>query len=359
MLLNGILLPITTPFYPVGDVFYKKLEYNVERYSRSPASGMAVLASAGEPGLLSDEERRSVLQAAIASATPEKVMIAGAGLESAAETLRLAEHAAALGYDVAGVSTPYAYRRQMRPVNMLAFYRFVADRSPLPVLIENAPLATGYDIPAELVGELARHPNIIGITDGSGAVDKLRAKVEAARGVQRTVSVTERFEPLTRRMAAQASATASAATASEGSNLIPAAELAAPKPSSSAVQAIGKLRIRQKAVGFQVLAGTAQQLLQSLQAGTGGAMVAFAGAAPTACYEVYAAFKDGDLELAAEKQERIARAAARIVDELGIPALKYAMDLNGYYGGNSRLPWLPVDAATKAEIETLMSNVRM
>jgi len=43
---------------------------------------------------------------------------------------------------------------------------------------------------------------------------------------------------------------------------------------------------------------------------------------------------------------------------LGIPALKYAMDLNGYYGGNSRIPWLPVDAATKAEIEQLMSNIR-
>ena len=62
--------------------------------------------------------------------------------------------------------------------------------------------------------------------------------------------------------------------------------------------------------------------------------------------------------LAAEKQERISQAAARIVDELGVPALKYAMDLNGYYGGNSRIPWLPVGAATKAEIEQLMKNIR-
>jgi dihydrodipicolinate synthase/N-acetylneuraminate lyase len=123
------------------------------------------------------------------------------------------------------------------------------------------------------------------------------------------------------------------------------------------VQAIGKLRVRQKAAGFQVLVAAAQQLLQSLQAGAVGAVAAFAAAAPTACFEIYAAFKDGDLRLAAEKQERISRAAARI-DELGIPALKYAMDLNGYYGGNSRIPWLPVDAATKAEIEQLMSNIR-
>jgi dihydrodipicolinate synthase/N-acetylneuraminate lyase len=238
---------------------------------------------------------------------------------------------------------------------MLAFYRFVADRSPLPVLIGNAPQMTAYDIPAELVCELARHANIIGIEEASGTVDKMRSIMEGTRGVQREVIVTERFEPVTRRMATAANA----ATASVGdAELIPAQALAAPKPSSSAVQTIGNLRTRKKAVGFQVLAGAAQQLLQSLQAGAGGAITAFAAAAPTACYEVYAAFKDGDLRLAAEKQERISRAAARISDELGIPALKYAMDLNGYYGGNSRIPWLPVDAATKAEIEQLMSNVR-
>jgi dihydrodipicolinate synthase/N-acetylneuraminate lyase len=357
MLLNGILLPIATPFYPAGDLYYKKLEHNVGRYSRTPASGMAVLGPVGEPSLLSAEERRNVLKVAIESAAPEKVMIAGTGLESAIETLRLTEYAAALGYDAASVSTPNAYGRQMRAANMLAFYRFVADRSPLPVLIGNAPLMTGYDIPAEVVCELARHANIIGIEEASGAVEKLRSIMEGTRGVQRAVTVTERFEPVTRRMAAAASAAAAAGT--EAGELIPADALGAPKPSSSssAVQAIGKLRVRQKAAGFQVLVAAAQQLLQSLQAGAVGAVAAFAAAAPTACFEIYAAFKDGDLRLAAEKQERISRAAARI-DELGIPALKYAMDLNGYYGGNSRIPWLPVDAATKAEIEQLMSNIR-
>lgn len=359
MLLNGILLPIATPFYPAGDLYYKKLEHNVGRYSRTPASGMAVLGSVGEPSLLSAEERRNVLKVAIESAAPEKVMIAGTGLESAIETLRLTEYAAALGYDAASVSTPNAYGRQMRAANMLAFYRFVADRSPLPVLIGNAPLMTGYDIPAEVVCELARHANIIGIEEASGAVEKLRSIMEGTCGIQRAVTVTERFEPVTRRMAAAASATTAAGT--EAGELIPADALGAPKPSSSssssAVQAIGKLRVRRKAAGFQVLVAAAQQLLQSLQAGAGGAVAAFAAAAPTACFEIYAAFKDGDLRLAAEKQERISRAAARI-DELGIPALKYAMDLNGYYGGNSRIPWLPVDAATKAEIEQLMSNIR-
>jgi dihydrodipicolinate synthase/N-acetylneuraminate lyase len=84
----------------------------------------------------------------------------------------------------------------------------------------------------------------------------------------------------------------------------------------------------------------------------------FAVAAPGTCFEIYAALKDGDASLAEQKQQRITKAAARIVGELGIPGLKYAMDLNGYYGGNGRLPLLPLDAETKLEIERLMADIR-
>ena len=67
------------------------------------------------------------------------MLIAGTGSESAIETLRLTEYAAELGYDVAMVRTPHYYKKQMQPANMLAFYRTVADRSPLPVILYNFP----------------------------------------------------------------------------------------------------------------------------------------------------------------------------------------------------------------------------
>ena len=47
-----------------------------------------------------------------------------------------------------------------------------------------------------------------------------------------------------------------------------------------------------------------------------------------------------------------------MVSELGIPAIKYAMDLNGYYGGMPRLPLLPLTAAVKSEIDGLMTGFR-
>ncbi len=362
MLLSGIFPPITTPFYPDGEVYYKKIEANVERYSRTPVAGIVVQGSTGEAILLSDQERRDVLKTALAAAAPNKVMIAGTGIESAQETLRLTEYAAKLGYDAAMVRTPYYYKKQMLPANLLAFYRTVADRSALPIIIYNFPQATGYDIPAEVVIELANHPNIIAIKESSGNLDKVKTMVEGTRQVKRQATVTETFEAVTPRMLNAAIAESE----KQSRELVSVAALTAtaaeaplrPTPSSSAVTVVGRLKTRQKEVGFQVMVGAAHQLEPSLALGAVGAILAFACPAPMACYEIYAALKEGDSALAREKQERVKLAAQRVVGELGVPGVKYAMDLNGYYGGPSRLPFLPLSGEQKVEIEGLMAGIR-
>lgn len=239
---------------------------------------------------------------------------------------------------------------------MLAFYRTIADRSPLPVIVYNFPQATGYDIPAEVVTELAEHPNLIGIKESCGDVEKVRKMVEATRHIKRMATVTETFEAVTPRMLA-----AAAATPTDGGEMVPVGALSGTspsKPSSSAVSVVGKMKTRQKEVGFQVLVGAAQKLHPSLDAGAVGAILAFADAAPTACYEIYAAWKEKDAELARLKQERIINAAQKVAGELGIPAIKYAMDFNGYYGGPARLPFLPLTAALKKEVEQLLADIR-
>ena len=274
-------------------------------------------------------------------------------LSSVAETLRLTEYAATLHYDVALVRTPHFYKKLMQAPNLLAFYRTVADRSPLPVLIYNVPPFTGYDMPAELVIELAGHPNIIGIKESGGDVEKVRRMVEGTRQVKRTATVTETFDAVTPRMLK-----ASTGGNGQGGELVQVAVLGGGKSSSSAVNVVGGIKTRQKEVGFQVLAGLAQKLEPSLQAGAVGAVLAFADVAPTACYEIYAAWKEGDAALARLKQERITNAAQRVGSELGIPGMKYGMDLNGYYGGPARLPLLPLTADLKHEVELLLADIR-
>ena len=368
MLLHGIFPPITTPFYPDGRVYLKKLEHNVERYSKTPVAGVVVLGSTGESIMLSDDERRQALMTARGACGPNKVLVAGTGIESAIETLRLTEYAAELGYDVALIRTPHFYKPQMKSANLLAFYRTVADRSPIPILIYSVPVFTGYDMPVDIIAELAEHPNVIGIKESGGNADKIREMVGRTKHIKRKATVTETFAAVTPRMLRGRGLAADGNT----SELIPVGALAgssatsdssdfggrAARASSSAVITVTGVRTREKEVGFQILAGAAQRFLPSLEAGAVGGVLAFATLAPTACYEVYAAWKEGDAELAQLKQQRIANAATRVGAELGIPALKYACDLNGYYGGPPRLPFLPLTADLKAEVEQLMGDIR-
>jgi 4-hydroxy-2-oxoglutarate aldolase len=378
MLLSGIFPPITTPFYPDGNVYFKKIEHNVGRYSRTPVAGIVVLGSTGEAIMLSDQERRDVLKSAREAAAPNKILIAGTGIESAGETLRLTDYAAELGYDIALIRTPHFYRKQMQPENLLAFYRTVADRSPLPVMIYNVPPFTAYDIPVEVVMDLAEHANIIGIKESSGDVEKVSRMVEGTRHIKRSATVTETFEAVTPRMLA-AAASGPSGTNGAGGEFVQVGAMAgneegsprltktrdmghpdssSGKPSSTAVTVVGKMKTRRKEVGFQVLIGAAQKLHPSLDAGAVGAILAFACPAPTACYEIYAAWKEGDADLARLKQERISTAAQRVGSELGISGLKHAMDFNGYYGGPARLPLLPLTADLKADVERLMEDIR-
>jgi dihydrodipicolinate synthase/N-acetylneuraminate lyase len=322
MLIEGILAAIPTPFYPDERVYLRKVEANIERYNRSPLTGVLLLGSTGEAVMLDDAESREVLRVAAGAAAPEKVLIAGVARESVKATVELAEAAAEYRYDAVLLRTPTYFASQMTAAAVLHYYRSVADRSPLPVLIYNIPQCVPYNIPVELVAELAQHPNILGIKDSSGKVERIRALVEGLKNApKRTVTVTTTFGPVTRRMDKS-------------------------------------IKTRTKEIAFPVLSGNTATMLESLEAGAVGGITAFASCAPQACYEVYLAWKEHDLKLAREKQQRIAAASQRVVGQLGMAGVKCACDFNGYYGGNTRAPLLPVTAAERAEIEGLLTGIR-
>jgi dihydrodipicolinate synthase/N-acetylneuraminate lyase len=354
MLLEGIFTAATTCFSADGKLFLHKFERNIERYARTAISGIVVLGSTGEAVMLSDGESRDVLKAASNAAAPDKVLIAGVGQESLVETLRLAEYAAEHGYDAVLVRTPHFYRPQMRAAEMSNFYRMVADRSALPVLLYSIPSFTLYDLPVEVVGELAHHPNIIGIKDSSGKVERIQALVDATKDApKRNVMVTPTFMPVTSRMTT-AEAEASAMTSA---NFISLNQLGTGDPLLPAM-AVPAVKTRTKEIGFQVIGGSAHTMLSSFHVGATGAVLALAAFAPQSCAEVHMAFKDRDAILEKEKQERLVNASTRICAAMGIPGIKYACDLNGYYGGVPRLPLMPLTAPEQQEVEALLASIR-
>jgi dihydrodipicolinate synthase/N-acetylneuraminate lyase len=351
MLLEGIFAPVTTPFYADERVYFRKIEANMARYSRSLLAGMVVLGSTGEAVALNDEETRDVLRVSAEATAPEKVLIAGVGRESVRATLELAEFSATLNYDAVLVRPPSYYGGQVSPAAILHYFRSIADRSPLPVVLYYIPKFVPCEIPVELIAELAQHPNIIGTKDSSGSVERIRETVAATgRAPRRTVSVTQVFEAATARMM-MAPQNDAAATFVSASDLAGGVAVAAAPPAAP-------VKTRTREVGFQVLTGSERSILAALEAGASGATVAFATFAPQVTQEIYLAWKDHDLKLAEEKQQRILAAGSRIVGAMGLAGIKYACDFNGYYGGHPRSPILPLMAEQKAEVEQLLAEIR-
>lgn len=345
MLLEGLHLPVTTPFYPDGRLNLRKLEHNIDRYSRTPAAGITVLSDIGEPEMLSDLETRHALESGILLAAKDKVMLAGVSRPSVIGTLSLAEFAATSGYDAALIKAPI----RCTPSTIRLFFQAVADSSSLPVVL----YSTGSSrLMPELVAELALHPRIIGLIDEDSTSAHISHLRTATASVQREVIVTSVFAAVTGRMLSPKNSTSSATLVSAealGGGVAVAVATDPPKAT---------IKTRTKMVGFQIIAANSANMLEDLRSGAVGAMPAFAASAPQAVYEVYAAWKDGDQPLAEIKQSRISAAIEEIERGLGIAGIRYASELTGYFGGRPRLPVLPLSGEERDSVEKIMKGIR-
>lgn len=353
MLLEGMFIPVTTPFYADGACYWRKLEHNVDRYSRTPAAGLVVSGAWSEASGLSDEERRESLRVASEAAAREKVLIAGVGAESVAGAVMQSEWAAEAKFDVVLLRAPAEWRRMVRgnsSAQVELFFRAVADRAALPVVLWSDAAAGGFCIPVEMVGELAKHPNVIGLMDAGLTVERLAALRAATEGVKCEATVTTVFAAVTGRMLEIESEGAATFVAAEAlSSGGASVAVAPPKPG---------LKTRAKAIGFQVIgAGKASGSVDLLEAGVQGVLPELAACAPQGCHEVWAAFKDGNPELARLKAERL-REGDAVIAEFGVAGVKYACDLNGYYGGAPRLPRVGLTAEEKTRVEKALREVR-
>ena len=352
MLFEGLHLPLTTPFYRDGKLYLKKLEHNVARYSRTPVSGLAALTSTGEQSLLSDEETREAMRVVSETAAPEKVLTVDVTRDSVMGTMAMAEAAASLSYDAVLLGVPPLLRRsgpEQGVEALMTYFATVADQCPLPIVLLNVREDRAAALSAEMIGQLADRTSVIGIVDDALDAERLRSlrALTAAKKIE--VAVTQVFAPVTARML-------SGRPSPESGNYIGAEMLSGGGTVLATAPPVPALRTRSKTVPFQILAGATGELLSGWQGGADGAMVPFAVCAPQATYEVWAAWKDGNVSLAEEKEKRLLEAAGWLEDR--IPALKFACDLNGYFGGSARLPLLPLTGEERLEVERLMRRLR-
>jgi 4-hydroxy-2-oxoglutarate aldolase len=173
MKLNGIFAALTTPFDASGELAVAQLKENIARYNREPLTGYLAVGSTGESVFLSRKEVEQTFAAVREAAAPGRILIAGTGAESTRETISRAAVAADLGYNFVLVKNPFYFKGGMTPDALAAHFRQVADASKLPVLLYSIPQLTGIPLEADLVARLAEHPNIAGLKESSGNVQRV------------------------------------------------------------------------------------------------------------------------------------------------------------------------------------------
>lgn len=262
--LRGVLCPIATPFNHRGELYATKIRHNLSRLGLTKVSGVLVGTTWGEGPLLSEADLFKLWGEAIVAAVGDTQLIAGAGAESVAETLVRCRFAQEAGFAAVWIAPHRTYAGD--PGVQLLYFRSIADRSPLPVIIGEVDRGI---LPTSDAQKLAAHPNIAAICSGDDPLTHL--------------------QPL--------------------------------------LQGEGCTALSSQLIGIS----------RALAGGVKAAVLPLANALPFHLISMEEAVRTRENEAAADLENRLAAIDA-LLQRHGVPALKHAMDLRGYFGGEPRLP---------------------
>ncbi|TXS93842.1 dihydrodipicolinate synthase family protein [Parahaliea maris] len=166
MNIDGILVPVITPFNAAGEVNYDALGELIELQLEAGVAGFVTCGTTGEYYALSEEEREGVLRFVAKTVGDRAALLAGVNDMSTTGSIAKAEQARALGYQGLMAAPPiYCLPGQHEIVR---HFETLADAVKMPIVMYNFPARSGVEISVESVIELAKNPYIIGIKESSG-----------------------------------------------------------------------------------------------------------------------------------------------------------------------------------------------
>lgn len=155
------------------------MQENLRRWGEFPIRGIVLAGTTGEAVLVDEGERLALVRAGREVMNPDTLLTVGTGLESTRATVRLTQAVADEGAEAVLVQPPAYYKGAMTPEALREHYLAVADNSPIPVIVYQAPLRMStLDFPTGLVAELSTHENIVGIKDSRGKLELMGELVE-------------------------------------------------------------------------------------------------------------------------------------------------------------------------------------
>ena len=168
-MITGSLPALVTPFAN-GKVDIDALKKLVDWHIDQGSNGLVPVGTTGESPTLTHEEHDMVVKVVVAQAAGQVPVIAGAGSNNTAETVRLVKAAKEAGATAALVVTPY-YNKPTQ-AGLKAHFLAAADCG-IDIIIYNIPGRSAVDMSVETMGELAAHKHIIGVKDATGDLSRV------------------------------------------------------------------------------------------------------------------------------------------------------------------------------------------
>lgn len=168
---------MVTPFTKHGNVDYSLLAELIELHIKQGTDAIVAVGTTGESPTLSHDEHVDVVRATVEIANKRIKVVAGNGSNATAECVQLTERMANLGVDGFLNVTPY-YNKPSR-AGLIAHYTAAAQASDVPQILYNVPGRTCCDLSTEMVAELAKIPNVVGIKEATGDVSRVKKLKDA------------------------------------------------------------------------------------------------------------------------------------------------------------------------------------
>ncbi len=168
---KGSLVALVTPMLGDGAVDYTQLEALIDFHVEQGTNGLVIAGTSGESATLSHKEHQELLKRSYEIIGGRLPMIAGTGANSTSEAIDLTRCAHRVGAEACLLVTPY-YNKPTQ-LGLILHHQEIAKAVDIPQILYNVPGRTACDMQAEAVGELAKVPNIIGIKEATGSMQRL------------------------------------------------------------------------------------------------------------------------------------------------------------------------------------------
>jgi 4-hydroxy-tetrahydrodipicolinate synthase len=168
---RGSYVALITPMTGQGQVDYVSLQQMVQYQLDNGTDGLIIMGTTGEAATIPFAEQLDVLRAVIAQVAGRCQVLAGNGSNSTAEAVEKTNQLNALAIDGYLTVTPY-YNKPTQQ-GMVAHFQAVAAATDKPVLLYNVPGRTGVDLLPATVASLSKVPNIVGIKEATGSLERL------------------------------------------------------------------------------------------------------------------------------------------------------------------------------------------